>query len=601
MKYAVLFAWFWAVALSLHVVASSLEDYRPPEKGSVRIVRDSFGVPHIIARDERSLFYGAGYAQAQDQLENLVKNYLRAQGRIAEREGRAKLQMDQLVRMLGVPGRAKAHFEKLDAKSREHLEGFAAGVNAFIAENRDEIPEWIEPVKPEYILAFADYIDTLFTVSHCRRDLQEAGIRLSWLGDIPAADSLQVGSNQFAVAPGRSANGAAMLSMDPHLPHNDFFRWYEMHLVGPEINVMGACFFGTPYVVMGRTERSAWCMTVNGPDLGDVFAFQVDPDDPSRFKDIDGYKRFEISEETYRFLDGDKLAETKQPIYRTPVGPVAVLKDGVAYAFALPLSDNPARAAQTYHMARAGNVEEFKQALEPLGLVMFNIVYADTAGDIFYISNGRVPKRDERISSHAIRPGEEAWARWQGIHSLDELPQVLNPPSGFLMNSNSGPQNVCPEGAPQPEDFPTYMMSQKDNSRSRRLRALLSADDSITWEEMRDYATDTHVEAADELVPRWVAAIEQSGEEFQGDVAALEEVGKVLACWDRRTDLESRGAVLFAYIIMDREFHLAVRQNDLEAAARRVVEKAKEVKDRFGALDVPWKEFSRIRRGDLEI
>ena len=83
MKRTSLFTWFWAVALSLNVAAASLEDYRPPEKGSVRIVRDSYGVPHIIARDERSLFYGAGYAQAEDQLENLMKNYLRAQGRSA--------------------------------------------------------------------------------------------------------------------------------------------------------------------------------------------------------------------------------------------------------------------------------------------------------------------------------------------------------------------------------------------------------------------------------------------------------------------------------------------------------------------------------------
>jgi acyl-homoserine-lactone acylase len=120
-------------------------------------------------------------------------------------------------------------------------------------------------------------VEVAFCAGHSRGDLSRAGIRLAGL-DLPDPDnSLQYGSNQFAVAPQRSGTNAAQLSMDPHLPHYGFYRWYEMHLVGPDLNLMGACFFGTPYPSMGRTARSAWCMTVNGPDLGDVFVFDIHP------------------------------------------------------------------------------------------------------------------------------------------------------------------------------------------------------------------------------------------------------------------------------------------------------------------------------------
>ena len=251
-----------------------------------------------------------GYAQAEDQLENLVKNYRRAAGRSAEFEGSSTLPMDHLVRQLRIPQRADAHFEQLEPKHKEHLVAFANGVNAVIAARREKIPAWIEPIKPQDVLRFYTYVDVIFTVDACRGDLGLHGIKLAGL-QLPADHAgLAYGSNQFAVSPRRSASGTAQLSMDPHLPLSGFYRWYEMHLVGPEINWMGACFFGSPYISMGRTERTARCMTVNGPDLGDVFSFAIDPQDSGRYKDIDGWKQFDDYTETYQVLEGDKLVES---------------------------------------------------------------------------------------------------------------------------------------------------------------------------------------------------------------------------------------------------------------------------------------------------
>lgn len=601
MKLRCQFACFVIFAIPSLGIAASLDDYEAPEAGSVRIVRDTYSVPHIIARDEPSLFYGAGYCQAEDQLENLVMNMLRAQGRSAEREGLSALPLDHLVRVLDLPGRAARQFAQLESDERVPLDAFVAGVNAYVAKHRSEIPEWIEPLRPEHILAFSDYVDVLFSASHCRRDLEAAGIKLGMLDGLPALNAETLGSNQFAVAPSRSASGNAMLSMDPHLPHSSFYRWYEMHLVGPGINVMGACFYGSPFVSMGRTDRSAWCMTVNGPDLGDVFTFEVHPDDPTKLKGIGGWESFEITQEIHRVKTPGGTMEIKLNRQDSPVGPVMTTKDNVAYAFAVPLSDSPNRAGQILDMTRARNVAEFRQSLEPLGLVMFNILYADSDGDIFIISNARLPKRDLRIDSSALRPGDQEWARWQGFHSLNDLPQVLNPPCGYLMNTNSGAHNVTEDVAPRQEDFAPYFMSQQHNSRSRRLSALLSANSSIDWDAMQAYATDTHLLAADEYVPRIISVIEATADGLDGDAETLKEVARVLTQWDRRTDADSRGAVLFSMIVSDKAVQAAAEQGDDQAAAKAIIKQAAEVRERFGRLDCPWGDFSRIRRGDVEL
>ncbi len=569
-----------------------VDEYMPPEEGKVRIVRDRFGVPHIMARDARSLYFGAGYVQAEDQLENIYKNYLRAQGRVSEQEGFMGALTDRVARMFRLSDIARSRYGELPPESRIQLEAFADGINYYIEQNREEVPDWIEPVQPQDVLGFMLFIDTVFSIRNCQGDLAKAGIQLGWNGPLPGTDDEVFGSNQFAISPQRTGTGNAMLSMDPHLPLSGFFRWYEMHLIGPETNVMGACLIGMPDVSMGRTARTAWCMTVNGPDLGDVFAFKINPDDPTQYQGLDGWETFQVNEET-----GTQKYRWKE----TSLGPVAAEKDGVAYVFALPLPTQLAGINQLHEMAKAQTLDEFRQSLKPLGLVMFNLAYADADGNIFYISNGRVPRRDTRIGSHDLRPGEEPWARWKGFHDSSELPQVANPPRGYVMNTNSGPQNVTPEVAPQPSQYPEYLMSQRANSRSRRLHALLEGDQSLDWEEMHRYATDTRIEEADRQLPKFLANMEGYEVESEGDKQTIAEVSKVLSAWDRRTDLDSKGAVLFHMLLKDKDLNKAIADGDSDEAVESILEIAADVQETFGSLDAPWGEFSRIKRGDVEL
>lgn len=585
-------------ASAVSAQGATLADYAPPPAGSVKITRDTYGVPHIVAQSTRDLLYGAGYAQAEDQLEAMYLNFLRGEGRSAEREGLGQVIFDHLMRLLEIPRRSREAAAALAGEDRDHLHAFCAGVNAYLAEHRGEVPDWVQPVEPHHVVGFAMFVDTMFCISHCRDDLEKAGIKLVALDRLASDRDAAFGSNQFAIAPHRSATGGTLLSMDPHLPLSGFFRWYEMHLVGPEVNVMGACFYGSPYVSMGRTAHSAWCMTVNAPDLGDVFEFEINPDNANQYKSPDGWRDFALCTETYDISSPVGKTQNRMTCKRTDVGPVVIERNGKAYVFALPVLDGQSRVRQLYQMARAQNVREFRQALEPLGIAMFNIVYADKAGDIFYISNGRVPKRDVRIDSHALRPGDQAWARWQGFHTLDDMPTVTNPKSGYLLNCNSGPQNVTPDEAPRPENFLPYLMGQQANSRWRRLAELLDADRSISWEELRDYAADTKLEAGVKHVPAIVSLLRTQGD---GENGLVGQVRQTLENWDLRTDVASRGAALFFHLWTDEQFVEAVDKQDGAAAGARAGAVATKMKEQLGALDAPWGEFSRARRGDVEL
>jgi acyl-homoserine-lactone acylase len=169
------------------------------------------------------------------------------------------------------------------------------------------------------------------------------------------------------------------------------------------------------------------------------------------------------------------------------------------------------------------------------------------------------------------------------------------------MNTNSGPHNVCPDVAPQASSFPPYIFGQEANSRSLRLRALLGADEEITWEELHDYATDTKTEALDRWVPKLVERLEKQAAKSSRDAERLGEIASVLRAWDRRTELDSRGGVLFMSIFANGAFPAALEQEDFDAASQTVLKAADAVIAKYGKLDAPWSEYSRIRRGELDL
>lgn len=556
-----------------------------PAPGKALIVRDRYGVAHIYASTEVDLYYAQGFAAARDRARQIGMFRLQAHGRLAEVRGQGSLQSDMVARGFRFPERAAGHLQTLDPRLRLNIEAYARGVNDAILERRGELPAWVEPIEAADVLAMGLLVNFHFPSQDLFRDAQRG---------------LQ-GSNQFAVAPARSATGHALLSMDPHLYFGGFFDWLEVHLSTPEFSVVGASLPGIAGVLMGHNGAVAWSNTNNYPDLADVYLFPVDPQDPTRYQAADGWKQFSARTEEFRFVQGTEMAGRTETLLETHVGPVLMLRGGFAVAARVAGIDVPTFVEQLDRRTRARTVAEYIEAMRTPGMSMWNLMMADTAGNIGYLYNALSPRRDPGLDWSRPVIGADPRSEWQGFIPFDELPKLVNPVSGWMQNCNDAPWNITAGSGFEAAAMPFRLVSDDTyTDRGRRLTELLSADESVTVEEMRLYATDSLVLRAREWVPVLAAAVDAGAEAPQ----ALRDAMSVLNAWDFHAEPESTGMALF------HRWHLLARPGRLPAEpipAERMQQllthlatAAQECIDKYGRLDPPWGQVLFFKHGRAE-
>ncbi|MEJ2204367.1 MAG: penicillin acylase family protein, partial [Gemmatimonadota bacterium] len=254
---------------------------------SDEILWDTWGVPHIYGSSEESLFRGAGWAQMESHGNLILRLYGEARGRAAEYWGEDYLESDLFLRTMGVPARGAEWLAGESEQMRKNLEAFADGINAYAEANLELIDDEVEvvlPVTAADVLAHGNRVIhfTFVTgpgVVRQARNALRAGIAT---GPIPleaplgprAAGSL--GSNTWAIGPGRSASGNAMLLANPHLPWDGLFLFWEAHMVGPGVDVYGTTLVGVPGIAIGFNDRLGWSHTVNTYDGADLFAVELE-------------------------------------------------------------------------------------------------------------------------------------------------------------------------------------------------------------------------------------------------------------------------------------------------------------------------------------
>lgn len=576
---------------TLLLVSCALEEQPPiPQEGEVLIVRDTYGVAHIYATNDVDLMYGHGYATAENRLHQMFASARLVQGRLAELQGEDALETDILLRSFRLKKRAEEALGSLDPATLERTKAYCRGVNDYIAANRDSIPEWIDEYSPSDVVALSMLINIYFPLDEMRGDLRHA----------------QQGSNQFAVAPAHSQNGYAMLSMDPHLMFSGPLVWTESHLTTPEYSVVGAVIPGLPGIIMGHNKNIAWCYTNNNPDLADVYAFKIDPDDRTRYLSHDGWKEFVVHEETFKIKTESGEEKRVRTLMQTHVGPVIQVKDGTAYAAALVQVEPGGMYQQSYNKMRAASVEEYFEIMNTRGMSMWNQMVADTGGNIGYLYNAVSPKRDPSLDWSRPVPGEDPRSQWQGFIPFEQLPRVVNPESGWLQNCNNVPWFVTENSGIDKVNLPFRLVAWEIiTDRARRLSELLAGDKEVNFEEMIAYATDTLVLKARWWVPRLTAAYEQLKERMSLAGTETEKAIELLNRWDFRAEADSPAMALFYYwygrgnlgaIDEDAEFTDDIKQKqmiELGAAAA-------EMKSRYGRIDIPWGQLLYLKRGEAE-
>ena len=572
---------------------------------TVTIQRDSFGVPHVFGPTDASCVFGFIYAQAEDYFWQIEDSYLRSLGRAAEVYGAKSLPDDLVNRALEITRLSKDEYNNASPKTKELCQALADGLNYYLAVNPQVKPRLITHFEPWHPLAFRRYIlyqsfiygksglkasDILPAVQEIQNDKvgavafpKELHAELAALERDRQSMSEHVGSNMWAIRPEKSASGKALMFINPHQPFFGPGQWYEGHVVSGEgWNLLGACFFGSPFPTLGFNGHIAWSHTVNNPDIVDLYTITFDDKtDPLKYRYGDGYKQATVWTEDIVVNDAKGPTHRRFRFVKTHQGPLVAVRKGKPLAIRLAKLEEGGAIEQSYAMGRAKSVAEFKAAMHPCNLPMFNAVVADTGGNIFYVYNGAVPKRSPKFDWTKPVDGSNPETEWQGYLRFEELPQVENPKCGFVQNCNQSPLSTTPvakelqpgevDENPKKSDFPPYLMATEkewDNPRAQISRRILHSTAKFSYDDWTRDNFNTKILEAElrmpDLVKEWRALSSKEPER----AAKLKEAMEALQGWDCVSTLDSVPMTIFADTYARLEDERGWRQGEVPANSR---------------------------------
>ena len=591
------------------LLAANTAAAQSPYPDRVEIRRTAYGVPHILARDFGALGYGLAWVQLEDFGFRVVANLIRGRGELARYFGRDSIESDVHFRQthrFAVEG-----FHLLHQDTRDLLAGWAAAVNRYVELNPGAFPDGTPHDFTAHDAA-ALWVDETIEpkVGAFRRSLEA---------------SRDVGSNAWAFAPSRTTSGRAILLRNPHLSWEPGWdnRYYEAHITVPgAVNFYGDFRIGFPmYFNGGFNESLGWATTNNDADLEEIYALDVDPARPDHYLFDGASVPIERIALTIEWKNGDGISTETREVWRTPLGPVVERGEGKIYVVRSPEWGEIRKTEQFLRMMRARSLDEWKAALAMRAHVEQNLTYADRAGNIFYLWNAAIPRRPGPsggdTAALAARTSNDVWTE---LWPFDSLPQVENPPGGYLQNENDPYHftnlNAVLDSARWPDYFPRPALGL----RSQLAIRLVTQQRKVSLDDVIRLKHDMRMLLAERVKDDLVAAVRATSP--TGEVA---EAIALIERWDGTVAPDSRGGTLFEawfrqYLAADsggfdrrwgRAFRVPWTPAEPTTTPRGVADPGRavaafrraldEVKTDFGRWDVAWGEVHRMRRGELDL
>jgi len=596
-----------------------------PLTQEVTIYRDNYGVPHIVGETEEGTFFGYGYAQAEDHLERMMLQYRDAEGRRAEVEGFQALgdgylhfipyeyrwDGDYLQRLLRTKKCVMENKNKIDPTTYKILAAFARGVNEYITEHRGNIPTWIDSVTAEDIEALErSHYMRFYSIHDALQKMSEK------VYDFP-----DFGSNQWAIAPFRSANGRVMHVEHTHMPWANRFQNYEAHLMTPgKLDAAGISWFGSPFFLDGFNDKITWSATWNEPNIADVYEEKINPDNHLQYLYDGQWRDIRVDTETFGVKGPHGMESITFPLYYTHHGPIVRFdrEKNRAYSVKLPNYDGVNYSTGMYGLMKAQDLTEFKSALARQLIPRWNLLFTDSE-NIFWVHNGNVARRAEGYDWSKPIPGWTKETEWGPYFPFEQYPQLLNPTSGFLQNCNSPPWVVTKDSGLDPlAPAPYYLRvtpkpeagEEALNTRGERLFEVLGQNKKFTLDDMKRLAFDTKVMPADVIVP----LLERAYAAKPSQDSQVTQAIQLVRAWNRRSAEDSAAYThiyywgrsyqeLFSEDKFARFVHYGRRKIDLDSAeeqdaARRAFETAvTRIQKQFGRPQVRWGDINVVSRG----
>jgi TonB family protein len=556
----------FTVALTVALASPLLAAAYQPQKGT-EILWDKYGVPHLYAKSTPDLFFLYGYVQAEAHGDLLLRIYGESRGRAAEyfnaatkADTDANIKSDTWVWTNSIPQRSEEWLKAQTPEFRGYLEAFAAGINAYAAKHPEALTEDVKRVLPitaldpiEHSMHFVHYTfmasirladptpargaappadasltqpkqsnsvlastSALATNSAIATELSSfaAGGGPASFDTAPDDDG---GSNAWAIAPSHSTSGHSMLLSNPHLAWAGQQSYFEAEFNAPGIHIYGATQVGLPTLRFAFNDNLGYTHTVNGLNGKTLYRIKTAPlpnGKPGYL--FDGkVLPFETSEHTLKVRQPNGTFTTQTLNIRSTIhGPIIKEEDGDPIALRVAALDKPFMLEQYWQMSTAHNFTEFETAIKRLQPPTYNIIYADRDGHIEYLFGGDMPHHDSGDFAYwsGIVPGDTSETLWHDYLTYEELPKAIDPPTGYVQNTNDPPWNAAWPNSLDPKKFAPYVAAQTGTTfRSERSLHMVSNFDSgpesgLTAIGTNDTAGDSAPQIISEVQPQMTDA-----------------------------------------------------------------------------------------------
>ncbi|MDA8611524.1 penicillin acylase family protein [Flavobacteriaceae bacterium] len=589
----------YILMIALCVTQSALSQIDPK---NIDIVRDSFGVPHIFAPTDAEVAYGLAWAHSEDDFKTIQQGYLAGNNQLSKSIGNAGLGADFIAQFIGSEALYEEYYEKkISSEYKSVLEGYKEGINRYALTHPEEVlVENFFPITTKEMIRYAQL--QLFISSKGDQWVQRI-VNNSFKYEFKEEETPK-GSNTFAFNSSKTEDGSTFLAINTHQPLDGPVSWYEAHLCSEEgTNILGALFAGSPNILIGANENLAWAHTVNQPDKTDVFALEMHPKEKLKYKVDDSYLTLELKKAKLQVRVLGIPIQIKKKFYQSIYGPALKNKSGV-YAVRTPALFEIRALEQWWRMNKATNFTEFYNALKMKALPGYNIGYADKNDTIFYISNGLIPKRAEGYDWSGVVPGNTTKTLWEETYDIEELPQVIQPKSGYVYNANHTPfKSSAEDDNPIQELFdPSMGFETYDNNRSTRLKALIDQHNTVNYEEFKTIKYDHQYPIPYAFSWMNINHLDQLNSNNYPEIKLLIDR---LQAWDRGAEANSLGAGAFAIFYNQlRPFYRSLPPPKIFPPST-LVQALRNTKEYmlkyFNTLDVRLGDYQKLVRGDKEL
>jgi penicillin amidase len=552
--------------------------------GEVHIVRDLWGVPQIFASDINDLYLACGYVHAQDRLFQLDLYRRLAQGKLSELFGPNYLELDQFHRQLGFEAAANTSVLLLDPTVLGLLKSYATGINRYMDNIGTNIPLEIRvlgyfpaPWNETDSLTIERYVAYQLSASKAFQDLKMASLidtygtnlifadlfpelqyndefiipsptlpehlkiaatslarRLEWLQNQNPASLSTGGSSCWVINGSHTNTGAPMLASDPHLSLTLPPIWYEIQLVAPGHNVQGITYTGIPFVYQGHNPDIAWGWTGMLSDVSDFYYYRWNPSDSTQYWWNGGWQTIDQKNTTIWARVEGGFAPVEITLNYTVHGPL-FQEDSGQFALKWTGANGSRTTEALYKLGVANDHASFLSAIQLIESPNLNFLYADTSGNIAYHAAAAQPIRGPGQGPSPLN-GSSDTSGWQGFIPFNQLPQSLNPASGFLVTANNRPVN---------SSYPYYLgYDFAAPYRANRLAALLNTTTSYTLEDMGNIQQDAfslHAIAIKDIVANVVLA-----EISESEDPVIHAAATALLAWDGVMHTDSIAATIWS-------------------------------------------------------